>query len=158
MFRSRNDSAEPEADVVRPTVTTDPALRDERDPDPTVDEAVERLRRDVSELVAYDEWGRPLAWRHVARIVLGPLVSDLRDSQTAARLGQHIAEPVAQAQAQVEESDAPAASVEMPPASIQLPETAAGVPAAPVDAPAPFSPPVAPPATPSASAGLGWPA
>jgi hypothetical protein len=62
------------------------ALRDEPDPDPLVEQAVDRMRSALASLEAYDEWGRALAWRQVARIALGPLVTELRDSQTTARL------------------------------------------------------------------------
>src|SRR4051794_21944008 len=68
----------PAADVAR--------LRDEIDPDPLIEEAAERLRAALTSLEAHDEWGRTLAWRQVARIALGPIVTQLRDSQTAARL------------------------------------------------------------------------
>jgi len=61
-------------------------LRDEPDPDPLVEEAAERLRGALVSLDARDEWGRRLAWRQVARIALGPVVTELRDAQTAARL------------------------------------------------------------------------
>jgi len=62
------------------------ALRDEPDPDPLVEQAADRLRAALTSLEARDEWGRALAWRQIARIALGPLVTELRDSQTAARL------------------------------------------------------------------------
>jgi hypothetical protein len=61
-------------------------LRDEVDPDPLVEEAVDRMRSALTSLEARDDWGRPLAWRHVARIALGPLVTRLRDIQTTAAL------------------------------------------------------------------------
>ncbi|HET6817866.1 MAG TPA: hypothetical protein VFH66_11625 [Mycobacteriales bacterium] len=64
----------------------DSFLRDEVDPDPLVEEAVERLRDALGTLVARDEWGRPLPWRQVARIAIGPLLTQLRDVQTAAQL------------------------------------------------------------------------
>jgi hypothetical protein len=48
-------------------------LRDERDPDPLLEEATERLRAALVHLDARDEWGRRLAWRQVARIALGPV-------------------------------------------------------------------------------------
>jgi hypothetical protein len=92
MFRTRHAGDDAEIETLRPTVESDASLRDEPDPDPAVEEALQRLRSQVSEFVAYDEWGRPLAWRHVVRIVLGPLISDLRDSQTAARLGVALTE------------------------------------------------------------------
>ena len=61
-------------------------LRDEVDSDPLVEEATERLRAALTVLEPRDEWGRPIAWRQVARIALGPLVTQLRDSLTANRL------------------------------------------------------------------------
>jgi hypothetical protein len=62
------------------------ALRDEADPDPLVEEAAERLRAALVALDARDEWGRAIAWRQVARIAVGPLLTQLRDSQTTAEL------------------------------------------------------------------------
>jgi len=75
------------ADAIRvPVEPDDVALRDEVDPDPVVEQAVERLRTALSTLVAQDEWGRTLAWRQVARIAIGPLVTQLRDAQTTSQL------------------------------------------------------------------------
>jgi hypothetical protein len=62
------------------------ALRDEVDIDPMVEQATERLREALTRLDARDEWGRALAWRQVSRIVLGPVLTQLRDSETALRL------------------------------------------------------------------------
>ena len=74
-------------DVVPTGIDVDAvALRDEADPDPLVEEAVERLRGALTSLVARDEWGRPLAWRQIARIAIGPLLTQLRDAQTASQL------------------------------------------------------------------------
>ena len=61
-------------------------LRDEPDVDPIVEEATDRLREELRHLVARDEWGRELAWRHVARIALGPVLTKLRDQETTIRL------------------------------------------------------------------------
>jgi hypothetical protein len=62
----------------------DTALRDEVDPDPVVEEATARLRDQLLGLEAVDAWGRPVAWRQVARIALGPLAtSRVRDAMTA---------------------------------------------------------------------------
>jgi hypothetical protein len=61
-------------------------LRDETDSDPLVEQATDRLRAALTALDARDEWGRALAWRQVARIAIGPLLVELRDAQTAARL------------------------------------------------------------------------
>lgn len=61
-------------------------LRDEADVDPLVEEATARLREELKHLVARDEWGRELAWRYVARIALGPVLTRLRDQETTIRL------------------------------------------------------------------------
>lgn len=61
-------------------------LRDEVDSDPFIEEMVARLRDGLSSLHAVDEWGRPLAWRNVVRLAVGPMVSALRDSQTATEI------------------------------------------------------------------------
>ena len=95
MFRNRNDEEAQVVDLTTSAIESDPALRDEVDPDPVVEEAVQRLRNEVSRMVAFDSWGRPLAWRHIVRIAVGPMIGDLRDSQTAARIGQALAEPPA---------------------------------------------------------------
>lgn len=92
MFRSHSDKPEPSTEPAVVRIDADPVLRDEVDPDSVVEEAVQRLRSHVSSLEARDEWGRPLAWRQVARIVLGPLIADLRDSQTATRIARALAE------------------------------------------------------------------
>jgi hypothetical protein len=75
--------AEPQAAVLPEDAA---ALRDEVDIDPLVEEATTRLREALTRLDARDEWGRALAWRHVSRIVLGPVLTQLRDSETALRL------------------------------------------------------------------------
>jgi hypothetical protein len=81
-------AAAPEPADALPAATEphDLGLRDELDPDPLVEEAVERMRRSLSSLVARDEWGRELAWRQVARIAIGPLLTRLRDAQTTTQL------------------------------------------------------------------------
>lgn len=61
-------------------------LRNEVDPDPFIEEMVASLRDKLSTLEAYDEWGRPLAWRNVVRLAVGPVAGQLRDTQTAADL------------------------------------------------------------------------
>lgn len=69
----------------------DPGLRDERDPDPVVEEATERLRQELSDLGAVDAWGRPVAWRQVARIALGSLATPaVRDALTAQALQEAV--------------------------------------------------------------------
>ncbi|HEU5034247.1 MAG TPA: hypothetical protein VFT62_05750 [Mycobacteriales bacterium] len=76
----------------------DRRLRDETDPDPLVEQAAERLRQALHTLEARDEWGRALAWRQVARIALGPILTQLRDAETAMRLKDAVA-PAADADA-----------------------------------------------------------
>jgi hypothetical protein len=73
----------------------DPALRDEVDPDPLVEEATGRLREQLQCREPVDQWGRPVAWRQVARIALGPLASPrVRDARTADLLEESVvAEP-----------------------------------------------------------------
>ena len=89
---------EPVAQAVPPRVSLE--LRDERDPDPMIEEMAARLRGGLSRLEAYDEWGRPLAWRNVVRLAVGPMVSQLRDTQTAAEIATTMlaagSEPVAE--------------------------------------------------------------
>ena len=63
-----------------------PAFRDERDPDPLIEEMVQRLREGLRSLDAVDEWGRPLAWRNMLRMALGPEIGRLRDALTAATI------------------------------------------------------------------------
>ena len=83
----RRESAHHQIVVPVDTDTPDPAaLRRESDVDPVVEEATERLRAALTSLDARDEWGRPIAWRQVARIAIGPLLAQLRDAQTAALL------------------------------------------------------------------------
>jgi hypothetical protein len=79
------------SEVTEPVVRLDEEaarLRDETDIDPLVEDATARLRESLTQLEARDEWGRTIPWRHVARIVLGPLLTQLRDSETAFRLLQ----------------------------------------------------------------------
>lgn len=77
----RRDSAAPQA---RPETAS--PQRDEIDPDPLIEQMVQRLRAELGSLSATDEWGRPLAWRAVVRLALGPTLGQLRDAQTAAAL------------------------------------------------------------------------
>ena len=66
-------------------------LRQEQDPDPFIEAATQRLREQLGSLSAVDEWGRPLAWRQVARIALGPLVTArVRDAVTADVLAEAV--------------------------------------------------------------------
>ena len=70
----------------------DLAMRDEHDPDPLVEEATQRLRDRLNALEAVDEWGRPVPWRHVARIALGSLATPrVRDAVTADALAEAVA-------------------------------------------------------------------
>ena len=66
-------------------------LRGEPDPDPVVEAAAERLREQLSSLTALDQWGRPVPWRQVARIALGPLATQrVRDAMTADALEEAV--------------------------------------------------------------------
>ena len=86
MLRRTPDDPEPRVvDLVLRDVV--PELRDEPDLDPVVEAAAQRLREKLGSLDAVDEWGRPLAWRQVARIALGDLASPrVRDALTVDRL------------------------------------------------------------------------
>jgi hypothetical protein len=72
----------------------DPCFRNAVDPDPLVEAMVERLRSSLAGLVALDEYGRPVAWRVVVRVALGPTLSQLRDAETSLALLQHVQQPV----------------------------------------------------------------
>lgn len=72
----------------------DACFRNAVDPDPLVEAMVERLRSSLSGLVALDEYGRPVAWRAVVRVALGPTLSRLRDAETSLALMQHGQQPV----------------------------------------------------------------
>jgi hypothetical protein len=78
--------------VNREVPMSDPALRDEWDADPLVEQAVGRLREGLGGLAAVDEWGRPLAWRSVVRIAIGPLLGAMRDAQTSLVLADALAD------------------------------------------------------------------
>lgn len=80
--------------VVTRTVApeVDPALRDEVDPDPLIEEMVQRLRDNLSSLAAVDEWGRAMSWRNVVRLAVGPSAQRFRDAQTAAELAVALAD------------------------------------------------------------------
>jgi hypothetical protein len=82
-FRKPAD-VEPAVRVEMPA--EDPLLRNEIDPDPLIEEMVARLRSGLTTLHAVDEWGRPLAWRNVVRLALGPLAGRLRDTEQALEL------------------------------------------------------------------------
>jgi hypothetical protein len=89
-------------EVVEPNVRvempeSDPLLRNEVDPDPLIEEMVGRLRDGLGTLVAIDEWGRPLAWRNVVRLALGPLAGRLRDTEQALELAVSLIPPTPEA-------------------------------------------------------------
>jgi hypothetical protein len=119
----KTEAAEPDVRVPAPEV--DPKLRDEADPDPMVEEMVARLRAGLTSLVAIDEWGRPMAWRNVVRLALGPLGSKIRDTEQALELAVSMIP-----------SSTEGASPEVPVAEV----TAAGVPVAEAPPPAPAAP------------------
>ena len=89
MFGRHEAATKQETQVLAVHQDSDPEMRDEIDPDPLIEEMVERLRSGLGSLVAFDEWGRPLAWRQVVRIAAGPTLAALRDAQTAVALAQH---------------------------------------------------------------------
>jgi hypothetical protein len=104
--------------VLETTPEPEPLLRNEPDPDPLIEEMVARLRDGLSSLVAVDEWGRPLAWRNVVRLALGPLAGRLRDTEQALELavsmippttGESLTEPTIEAVAHVLASETPVA-------------------------------------------------
>lgn len=118
---------------------TEARLRDEVDPDPLVEQMVERLRRGLADLVALDAWGRPTPWREVVRLALGPALLELRDGQTASALAGAL------------EADAP----DDPRHAAPGPEPVAERPARGPDL---FSQPAPTSAEPAVEGQLGWPA
>lgn len=69
----------------------DPAtahLRDESDPDPLVEALTARLRKQFPASLSCDEWGRPVAYRHVVRAALSALPPHVT-RELAERLGEH---------------------------------------------------------------------
>jgi hypothetical protein len=130
---------EPEVLETRPE--PDPALRNEVDPDPLIEEMVNRLRDSLSSLVAVDEWGRPLAWRNVVRLALGPMASRLRDTQQALELAVSMipptAEPVASEELAYEpiEAVAEVLASDGPVAHLSVEDSAAEAPVHDPDAP-----------------------
>jgi hypothetical protein len=130
---AHSDSPAAQASVSAPTA--DPKLRDEVDPDPMIEEMVERLRENLSSLVAVDEWGRPLAWRNVVRLALGPVAARMRDTETVAALATALAMPEAAAAeipaAEMPVAEAPAVEPTPEPQPEAAPEPVlAAVPAA----------------------------
>lgn len=75
-----------------PVAEPDPRLRDEPDADPLVEEMTARLRAGLGSLEATDQYGRPMAWRNVVRLAVGPALTRLRDADTAAVLWDAVAE------------------------------------------------------------------
>lgn len=86
MRRARHELKDPGRSATQELPKVEPALRDEPDLDPLVEEMVERLRANLSGLVALDEWGRPVAWRNVVRLAVGPTLARLRDAETSLAL------------------------------------------------------------------------
>ena len=87
---SSRHNRDPEVSVSSSLPDVDPGLRAEVDPDPLVEQMVERLRGSLSDMVALDEYGRPLAWRHVVRLALGPTIGRLRDAETCLTLMKQV--------------------------------------------------------------------
>jgi len=42
-----------------------------------------------------DEYDRPVAWRHVVRLALGPTLGQLRDAETSIARLEHVSQPPA---------------------------------------------------------------
>lgn len=88
--RARAPAKDPDRSVTASLPEVDPQLRSAADPDPLVEQMVERLRVSLSDLVALDEYGRPVAWRQVVRLALGPTLGRLRDAETSLALMQRV--------------------------------------------------------------------
>lgn len=88
--RSRVPVKDPDRSVTASLPEVDPQLRSAADPDPLVEQMVERLRVSLSDLVALDEYGRPVPWRQVVRLALGPTLGQLRDAETSLALMQRV--------------------------------------------------------------------
>lgn len=78
MWRARQAAKDPARPVTSFLPDVDPDFRDEPDPDPVVEAMVERLRMHLSGMVALDEYNRPVAWRNVVRLALGPSLARLQ--------------------------------------------------------------------------------
>jgi hypothetical protein len=110
VLRTRRSDAAPA--IVLPE--EDPAtghLRDESDPDPLVEALTARLRKQFPESLSCDEWGRPVAYRHVIRAALSALPPHVT-RELAERLSEHD-EPAELSLAYVD-LDEPAASLPEP--------------------------------------------
>lgn len=130
VLRTRRSDAAPS--IVVPD--EDPAmahLRDESDPDPLVEALTARLRKQFPGSLSRDEWGRPVAYRHVVRAALAALPPHVT-RELAERLSEH---------------DEPA---ELSPAYVDLDEPAASLPETTgTGVPTRFSEPT--------TLGVGWP-
>lgn len=78
MRRFRQTKEDSVAPVTSFLPDVDPAFRDEPDAEPVVEAMVERLRTHLSGMVALDEYNRPVAWRNVVRLALGPTLLHLQ--------------------------------------------------------------------------------
>jgi len=108
VLRTRRPDAAPA--IVLPD--EDPAaahLRDEPDPDPLVEALTARLRKQFPASLSCDEWGRPVAYRHVVRAALSALPPHVT-RELAERLSEHD-EPAAadQEPAELQTQEMPAA-------------------------------------------------
>lgn len=70
------------------------------DSDRLVEQALDRLRDELGEVVTVDRAGRPVPAHRLAKVLLGPLATRLRDVETAEALSEALgasttAEPVA---------------------------------------------------------------
>jgi hypothetical protein len=90
VFESRRRIVMTEPEVRVAAAPEDSWLREEPDPDPLIEAMVQRLREGLGTLSATDEWGRPLSWRNVVRMAVGPMHSRLRDLETAAALAAEL--------------------------------------------------------------------
>ena len=141
----KNEPVEPSVRVEMPE--GDPLLRDEVDPDPLIEEMVARLREGLGTLVAIDEWGRPLAWRNVVRLALGPLAGKLRDTEQALEIAVSMIPPSSEAQATVAEVKAELQELADAAVARASAEAAAVTEEAPAEEAAPVVSVVEPPAT-----------
>jgi len=89
-MRKGREPKDPDRSVTSWLPEVDASFRDAVDPDPLVEAMVERLRSSLSGLVALDEYGRPVAWRQVVRLALGPTLGRLRDAETSLALMQRV--------------------------------------------------------------------
>lgn len=83
MRRSHVQTKDPAAPVTAALPEVAPWLRDSADEDLVVEEMVQRLRGALSGMVALDEYGRPVPWRSVVRVALGPRLAWIHDAETS---------------------------------------------------------------------------